>query len=191
MAVENKFWRSPDLVAQLMPFLDVASTLALATVQPLVVDLIQRRFIWKDLIRRSAICGVENEDSEERSKRNVGQLVEILKLVEDPEPHLLELLHTICEKSDSAIPYLDSVLVSCSLHPVGHKVGSGGFELLELVEAAMGTTLQEVEEFEWEELNENINSFGGKNQSAKEATQKGQNSHSATFGQHWNHCTIG
>ena len=68
MAVENKFWRSPDLVAQLMPFLDVASTLALATVQPLVVDLIQRRFIWKDLIRRSAISGVENEDSEEREK---------------------------------------------------------------------------------------------------------------------------
>ena len=91
-------------------------------------------------------------------ERNVGQLVEILKLIEDPEPHLLELLHTICEKSDSAIPYLDSVLVSCSLHPAGHKVGSGGFELLELVEEAMGTTLQ-VEEFEWEELNENFNSF--------------------------------
>ena len=98
MAVEQRFWRSPALVAELIPFLDVASTLALATVQPLVVDLIQRRFIWKDLLRRSAICGFENEDSQERNERNVEQLVEILKLVEDPEPHLLELLHTICER---------------------------------------------------------------------------------------------
>ena len=38
-------------------------------------------------------------------------------------------------------------------------MGSDGFELLELVEAAMGTTLQQVEEFEWEELNEDFNSF--------------------------------
>ena len=94
MAVENRFWRSPDLVAQLIPFLDLSSILALATVQPLVLNLLQRSFIWKNLIRRSAIS--ENE-LEGLDREKIGQLVEILKLFEDSEPHLLELLHTICE----------------------------------------------------------------------------------------------
>ena len=152
MAVENKFWRSPDLVSQLIPFLDVASILALATVQPLVTSLIQRRFIWKDLIGRSTICG--SEQSVDNRKRNVGELVEILKLVADPEPHLLELLHTICEKWE----HTGSVQVSCNLHPSGHKVDTDGFELLELVEATMGTTLQKVEEIDLGDLNENLNS---------------------------------
>ena len=31
MAVESRFWRSPDLVAQLIPFLDLSSILALAS----------------------------------------------------------------------------------------------------------------------------------------------------------------
>ena len=98
--------------------------------------------------------------------------MKILKLVEGPESHLLELLHTICErypegleleveypdeegeedqedqKEESTHFNLDSVQVSCSLHPAEHKVNTVGFELLELVEGAMGTTLQKVKQFE-------------------------------------------
>ena len=116
MAVESRFWRSPDLVAQLIPFLDLSSILALATVQPLVLSLLQRSFILKTLIRRISENELEGLDREK-----IGQLVEILKLVEDPEPHLLELLHTIIERypeEASCIEEddLDSVQVSCSLH---------------------------------------------------------------------------
>ena len=173
MAVENRIWRSPDLVAQLIPFLDLASILALATVQPLVLNLLERSFIWKNLIRRSAIS--ENE-LEGLDRAKIGQLVKILKLVEDPESHLLELLHTICERYPEGLELeveypdeegeedqedqeeesthfnLDSVQVSCSLHPAGHKVNAVGFELLELVEGAMGTTLQKVKQFEVDQL---------------------------------------
>ena len=40
------FWGSPDLVAQLLTFLDVSSTLALVKVLPLAQDLLQRKSIW-------------------------------------------------------------------------------------------------------------------------------------------------
>ena len=118
MAVENRFWRSPDLVAQLIPFLDVASTLALATVQPLVLNLIQRRFIWKNLIRRSPISDYDIWGREERNK-HVTQLVEILKLVEDSEP-LLDLLHAI-SKEYECTAITNSVQVSCIVHPAGQS----------------------------------------------------------------------
>ena len=82
--------------------------------------------------------------------------MEILKLVEDPEPHLLELLHTICEKTEyKERDFMDSVLVGCSLHPAGHKVNTVGFELLESVEGAMGTTLQKIQQFDVDNFNNN------------------------------------
>ena len=88
-------------------------------------------------------------------------------MVEDPEPHLLELLHTIIERypeEASCIEEddLDSVQVSCSLHhhEEGHRVNIDGFGILELVEGAMGTTLQKVEEIEVNNFwNENVIDF--------------------------------
>ena len=133
MDVEQRFWRSSDLVARLTPFLDVASTLALATVQPLVLDLLQRRFMWKNLMRRSKIglkndYGVTNEDD----KREVLQLVSILKMVDDPKPLLLDLLHHICQlhPADPENPEDPEryVILSCSLHPGDHIVDPVEFE---------------------------------------------------------------
>ena len=143
MGVEHRFWRSPALVAQLILFLDVASTLALATIQPLVLGLLQRRFMWKDLIKRSEIRPDyvnDVEDEDEDSKKIVMQMVSILKMMEDPKPLLLDLLHHICHLYKSIIsisnPYTDQkrhgVILSCSLHPTDHNVDPRGFELLEL-----------------------------------------------------------
>ena len=116
MIVEHRFWKSPDLVSQLLPFLDSSSTLVLATVQPLVVQLLQRSSIWKGLLRRSTIEDVYFYTEETRF--TVEDLVNILKMMEDPLPLLSELLHIICEK----FPRYGSfgyISVSCSLHPIG------------------------------------------------------------------------
>ena len=79
-------------------------------------------------------------------------LVEILKMMEDPVPQLLTLLHIICENFSTNGEYIS---VSCSLHPaVEHKVNQEGFELLELAEGAMKTSLQKVREISLEELDE-------------------------------------
>ena len=150
MVVEDRFWRSPDLVSQLLPFLDSSSTLALASVQPLVVQLLQRSSIWKGLLRRSTI--EDFDDYDENNKSTVEDLVGILKMMGDPVPLLLELLHIICEKFLNYGRY-NHISVSCTLHPAAdHKVNQEGFELLELVEGAMKTSLQKVKECSLNEM---------------------------------------
>ena len=99
MVGETKFWRSPDLVSQLLPFLDLASTLHLASILPLVLQLLQRKSIWRDLIRRS----IENFDLIMRDDYVeimwiVDQLVDILKMLESPELLLLDVLHIISHR---------------------------------------------------------------------------------------------
>ena len=194
-----QFWGSPDLVAQLLTFLDVSSTLALANVLPLAQDLLQRKFIWGDLLRRSNIKryiwkeivreeqeeeeeGEEEEEEEdeeeelqedvEEEQKNsleqwkinhteVAQLVNIavLKMVKDPKILLQELLDMICERFER-IPWPnwgaddDYISMSCSRHPSDHQVGLEGFQLLELVEGIMGTSLQQVKEVVDEGIND-------------------------------------
>ena len=125
----TKFWLSPDLVSELLSFLDVSSILALARVLPLAKDLLQRKFIWQGLMRKIILENYfenrleegdeeekegkyeekdekdEDEDEEEEGKEEkwkeanktgAVQLVAILKMVEDPEPLVLELLDTLC-----------------------------------------------------------------------------------------------
>ena len=56
-------------------FLDVATMLALATVQPLVINLLQRSFIWKDVVSRSKIREyIDFEDAYE-TKREVSLMI--------------------------------------------------------------------------------------------------------------------
>ena len=143
MVGETKFWRSPDLVSQLLPFLDLASTLHLASILPLVLQLLQRKSIWRDLIRRS----IENfdlimRDDYEEIMWIVDQLVDILKMLESPELLLQDVLHVICEI------YKDSkeeaeVILSCTCL-CEHKIEFVGFQILEVAEEKMGTSLQNV-----------------------------------------------
>ena len=114
-----RFFQSPDLLTELLSFLDVSSSLALAKVLPLAADLLQRKFIWQGLMRKIILENyfenrleegdeekdadededVEEEDKEERwketNKTGAVQLVAILKTVENPEPLVLELLDTL------------------------------------------------------------------------------------------------
>ena len=143
MTSAQRFWKSPDLMAQLLPFLGTPSILALSKVEPVVVNILQRSFIWRQVLRRS-----NDKEEWEELKFEVKNLVEILQMVEDPLPLIPELLDMICEwypqekTEETYWPDQVKVLVSCDLHPGDHLVSRGGFQLLELVEGAMGTTLQ-------------------------------------------------
>ena len=50
---EGRFWGNPDLVLLLLPFVEVDTTLALASLHPLTRDLLRRRFIWRQLLERT------------------------------------------------------------------------------------------------------------------------------------------
>ena len=133
---QKKFFLSPDLVSQLLPFLDLSSTLVLASILPLARQLLQRKFIWRGLIRRSLQNlddsgklekkmedeedeeDKENEeDAEEEIFTKVEQLVKILQKLESPEPLLQDLLDFICEKFETvADDGSGAIKLSCSHH---------------------------------------------------------------------------
>ena len=82
--------------------------------------------------------------AKEMNKREVTQLVEILKMVNDPDLLLLqELLDTICERFQDPVNDYFGMTVSCSRHPDHHNVDEG-FQLLELAEGMMGTSQQQI-----------------------------------------------
>ena len=89
------------------------------------------------------------EDQILQHRANIGWLIAILKKMKSPRVSLLELLHGICERFPPVVYQLhvnESMLfrVSCPCkrsHPVPHL----GFLLLEEVDGALGSAMQELE----------------------------------------------
>ena len=110
---EMTFWRTPELVENLLPHLNLESTLALAKSHGMTRSLLQGTSIWNKLIRRNCPFAVKVKPSDlpnpdlrlsippemQVKIAVVKSLVEILKLMEDPEGTLLlDLLDVICER---------------------------------------------------------------------------------------------
>ena len=91
MVVSTKFWRNPDLLLMLLPYLDVPSTWTLVNAQPLVLDVLKLKFVWKWLLKRWPSPGTASDKFEQ-----LKQLANILKVMEQPETLLLDLLDIIC-----------------------------------------------------------------------------------------------
>ena len=140
---EKKFWATPELIEQLLPYLNLQSTMSLAKIHQMTQNVLQGRRVWKKVIQRN--CPIVGLD-------HVKHFVAILKTLKGPEDHILVLLDAICEsntpfKSDS-FPHVAApkVQMSCPRHQEGcHDVSLDGFGLLEEVEGAFGTTQQTVE----------------------------------------------
>ena len=49
---QTKFWETPELIAKLLTFLDLPSTLRLAKCHQLTQDVIQGSWVWNKLIKR-------------------------------------------------------------------------------------------------------------------------------------------
>ena len=108
MDAEKRFWKSPDLLSQLLPFLDLSSILNLANQLPLIPQLLQRRAIWRDLVGRTIdLINFDEEYDEgyEEDYQKVEQLVGILKMMERPEARLQDLLDAICEEFEFVIRF--------------------------------------------------------------------------------------
>ena len=80
MDAQKSFWKSPDLLSQLLPFLDLSSILNLANLFPLIPQLLQRRAFWRDLISRN----IDDGEGFWEDYQKVVQLVGILKMMERP-----------------------------------------------------------------------------------------------------------
>ena len=144
---EEKFWKVPEIFANLLTMLDPLSIKRLT--QSGVVDkkILEKSLsskIWAGLIKRSSYGGggvLVLDD--------VKDLVAILKFLklEEPSSFLLPLLHRICESFAH-----EEGLFFVALNRPGHtepcKVSLLGFLLLEEAESSFGTSIQSIEEIE-------------------------------------------
>ena len=155
------FLGTPELVEKLLPYLDLETTFNLAQTHKLTREVLQKRSIWRKLIRRG--CHYDEEQdfyNHERDFYNyvpphhakiaqLKKLVEILKLFKSPEAHLLDLLELVCERFKTLRRLREyvgpQVLLSHPGHSDHHSVSLACFLLLEEVEGAFGTTLQRLE----------------------------------------------
>ena len=158
---ERKFWGTPELVENLLPFLDPESVLNLAKCHDLTLNILQGSHNWKKLVKRSCPDdpGDEYQDETERNIKTVRNLAGILKLMKNQEKPLMYLLHKIWAKlypgNVRAVDDYDEdslVLLDCphpQLNPEacgdGHHIRFSGFLLLEEVESIFNTALQNVE----------------------------------------------
>ena len=191
---ENKFWRTPELLERLLIFLDVKSILCLARCHQFTVNVLQGTSVWKKLIRRICPEGLKLVrhrhqipcDAQSMKKRLDPQrkellhLVEILKMFEDPQPHLCALLDLIAERfppfqdgprmqhnpdrdeENNESPPMDLnslygaqlVQVACRCCQKTHTVSPLGFLIMDEVENAFGTTEQKIEGIVMDSLEE-------------------------------------
>ena len=166
---ERLFWMTPELVENLLSFLDPASILALAKTHPLTREVLQSGFNWTRFLKRS--CPKQSFTLRPRFQRllpsdepwihklrivslmehyaseDLEPIIEILMIIGKPESHLLKLLDLICERFP---PYVtepeirDHVKVVCPCQEV-HDVSPFGLQLLEKVERSTDTCLQQVD----------------------------------------------
>ena len=148
----KRFFQLPELVAQLLSFLDVKSILNLAKAHPPTVKILKNRSkMWKGLVNK-IIDNFYDPYHEPRTvdelDRDIQHLNELLQMMGVPEDLLLELLHAICECHASHKyegPYEGEVVLNCPCHISNHSVAPTGFKILEAVEGGLSSTIQKVE----------------------------------------------
>ena len=152
----EKFWNNPDMVENLLPFLDPHSTLCLAQSKiSCALDILQDKenpSNWRKLINfwLEGMIAHDKEYSKplawratfEQKRGQMMALVAILKMMKDANSAMQDLLKVICEKS-SKEDRDDNIQISCSSRGACF-VSPLGFLLLEEVEVAFGSALHEI-----------------------------------------------
>ena len=123
------------MIENLLQFLDLESTLRLAQSHVMTQRILEGKRVWKKLLKRSS--PLDGPDV-------VGNLVKVLKLLEEPLTPLQDLLDAICEDI-----YPDDenaeVEIGCPRHPYSQMISLSDFHLLEEAESAFGTTEKTLE----------------------------------------------
>ena len=104
------FWANNYLVEQLLPFLDLPSTVALASVHTVTASLIKRDFLWKQLLHQTFKT---KSDFLVVYKEKVDLLITLIKQLDDVDEHQLHqsLFHHICKRFPPTSA--SSILMSC------------------------------------------------------------------------------
>ena len=143
-----KCWKTPDLLEKMVPHLDSSSILTLTEVNTevcsLIVKVLKSESVWDELIKRTCRNNLDDQAG------TISDLGKILSKMDNPDNLQkkkdleLALLHLLCS-SHLPAPY-EKIKVSCPCKDASHSVSVFGFRLLEMVESAIGSTEQSIEE---------------------------------------------
>ena len=159
-SAQEKFWKSPDLVDQLVRFLGAHSASNLAQVHPLTVKILESAPVWSKLVKRTCHYNSTKpvdypfpshawfREAHHQQRPKVQHFAKILQKMKKARLSQLELLDTICERcpplQEAGDGRTNLIQVSCPRH-ISHLVSPLGFLLLEEVEQALSSAKQEVE----------------------------------------------
>ena len=149
------------VVEKLLPYLDASSTLHLVQSK---ISCLKQHFqrtsvVWKKLVNRTfppgdfkvrigdQLLANRVRPSFEEKRILIASLIDLLKMLDKPDSHILHLLEMICKKSPPDVtPGWDvqAIQISSPSNGSSYLVSPLGFLLLEDVESSFGTALQEV-----------------------------------------------
>ena len=164
----GKFWRTPEMVAELLSFLDGSSTLNLARCHQLTKNTVQQSSVWPKLVKRLCPVGRNQPNWDEKTlvatnKKELMPLLDLLRMTKDPAQMKLTLLEVVCLKfppenmkardMGDGESYPQYVKVRFSSPQQDHSVSALGFLLLEEVEIACRSSPNlKIDKFDLSEL---------------------------------------
>ena len=92
---EQKFWKTPELIEELLLHLDLESTLRLAKTHKTTRNILQGARVWNNLIKRCSPLD---------NRVKVAYLVAILKLMKDTKSNMVDILDAIFVANPPAPP---------------------------------------------------------------------------------------
>ena len=159
MDASQQFWMSEDLLEQLLPMLDLSTTVALASANPLAVSLLSRPPLWRQFLFRLTQHGemcimwlrsCPNCTSTSVYKQKAPMIADILKMMECQESRLLDFVEHISqafpvdEDGEGRFPYGGEIKLS--LGENSRTISPAGFMYLEYVVSHLESNLVKVEE---------------------------------------------
>ena len=164
---EHRVWVVQDVVALIVRYLDLQSTLVLAKIHKSVLKVLEKNAFWKKLLKRNFPLN---------GQERVGDFLSILALLKTPSGHLQELLHAVCEScrieeassvqtSTGRLGYLlygekrslfdllkVQVVIPVNKSLVTHSISLSGFEIIGEIEEKVGATVFVVEGVDLEKM---------------------------------------
>ena len=155
MDASQQIWMSEDLLEHLLPMLDLLTMKNFASANPLAVSVLSRPPMWRQILKRTYQPGLlyhpigDWEREEIKSfRQDAPMIADLLKMLEDQQSGLHELLDYACE----AFPLMDYTNSEVKLSVCGRSrtIKGVSFVFMESVVSHLEVNVMEVEEFGYE-----------------------------------------
>ena len=155
MDASQQVWMSEDLLEHLLPMLDLPTMKNFASANPLALSVLSRPPMWRRILKRTYQPVYKSDDmigdyNDWKSFRQEAPMIaDLLKMLEDQQSGLYELLDYVCEAFP--LPECDDGKVKLSVCGRSRTINGVSFMLMESVVSHLEFNVMEVEEFSYED----------------------------------------